>query len=206
MAARTRAPQDQWLEENHPGLLYTLRALDGDRPALRWLRVNAPGLYHLCRALQGREGAGDALRGADPAERAVLVEIMDNADLLKRIRGRHPELYELLRAGRGDAAALRRLRRRRAALATAAAALREAYRAGGSDGPQELTGGAAADVGLLVGEMHLQRGEYVKAVEAFTRALEREPTADAYEGRARAYLGLAREDERRAATLRTAAR
>ncbi len=63
--------------------------------------------------------------------------------------------------------------------------------------------GAAADVSLLIGEMHLKDGEYGRAVEAFTRAIEANPRAsDEYEGRARAYRALAAEDERRACELR----
>jgi hypothetical protein len=65
---------------------------------------------------------------------------------------------------------------------------------------------AAADVSLLIGEMHLRKGDYVKAVEAFTRSIEADPTAaDEYEGRARAYRALAARDERKARELRQAA-
>ena len=66
---------------------------------------------------------------------------------------------------------------------------------------------AAADVSLLIGEMHLKQGQYARAVEAFTRAIEADPkAADEYEGRARAYRALAARDERRALELRAAAR
>jgi hypothetical protein len=61
-----------------------------------------------------------------------------------------------------------------------------------------LTGAAAADAACLIGEMHLVQGEPVRAIEAFTRAVEAHPTADAYQGRARAYRELARRDEQRA--------
>lgn len=70
----------------------------------------------------------------------------------------------------------------------------------------ELTEGAAADVSLLIGEMHFKEGEFARAVEAFTRAIESNPqAADEYEGRARAYQALATEDERKARELRAAA-
>ncbi len=62
--------------------------------------------------------------------------------------------------------------------------------------------GAAADVGCLIGEMHLHNDEFDKAVEAFSRAVETNPTADAYEGRARAYRALAALDESAAQLLR----
>lgn len=206
MNRQRTARADGQLEENHPGLFYTLHALDGDRKALRWLETSAPGLYHLCRAVAGREEAETALRSADAVDQGVLAEIMENPDLLKQVRARHPGVYELLRAGRGDAAALRRLRRDRPELARVASTLRHLYRNAETNGEhgrsQELTGDAAADVGQLVGELHLDRGEYARAIEAFTRALEAEPTADAYEGRARAYRALARRDEQQAARLR----
>ena len=65
---------------------------------------------------------------------------------------------------------------------------------------------AAADVSLLIGEMHLKHGDYFKAIEAFTRAIEADPrAADEYEGRARAYRALAARDERRARELRMTA-
>jgi tetratricopeptide (TPR) repeat protein len=79
-----------------------------------------------------------------------------------------------------------------------------------ADGPGKKASpglpGAAADVSLLIGEMHLKQGEYTKAIEAFTRSIEADPrAADEYEGRARAYRALAAQDERRARDLRAAA-
>jgi hypothetical protein len=68
--------------------------------------------------------------------------------------------------------------------------------------PQDLRGSAAADAACLIGEMHLRKGAPEKAVEAFTRALASRPTADAYEGRAKAYRALADHDEREARALR----
>jgi tetratricopeptide (TPR) repeat protein len=64
--------------------------------------------------------------------------------------------------------------------------------------PEDVSGTAAADAACLVGEMHLAHSEYEKAIQAFTQAIEGNPTADAYEGRARAYRGLAERDERKA--------
>jgi uncharacterized protein HemY len=59
-----------------------------------------------------------------------------------------------------------------------------------------------ADMGCLIGELHLRQGEYEKAIEAFSRALETRPSSDLYEGRARAYRALAERDEAAAALLR----
>jgi hypothetical protein len=70
------------------------------------------------------------------------------------------------------------------------------------NGPQALTGDAAADVSCLIGELHLSKGDYAKAVEAFTRAIDTRPTADAYHGRARALRALAALDERKSQELR----
>jgi len=57
---------------------------------------------------------------------------------------------------------------------------------------------SAADAAVLVGELHLRQGDYTKAIAAFTRAIENGPTADAYQGRAKAYRGLAEIDELKA--------
>jgi uncharacterized protein HemY len=57
---------------------------------------------------------------------------------------------------------------------------------------------SAADAAVLVGELHLRQGEYAKAIAAFTQAIENRPTADAYQGRAKAYRGLADKDEQEA--------
>jgi hypothetical protein len=65
--------------------------------------------------------------------------------------------------------------------------------------PHTITGEAAADVSCLIGALHLRKGDYTQAVEAFTRAIESRPTPDAYRGRATAYRGLADADEREAA-------
>jgi hypothetical protein len=62
--------------------------------------------------------------------------------------------------------------------------------------PEDLSSTAAADAACLVGEMHLAHGDYEKAIQAFTQAIAGNPTADAYEGRARAYRALAERDER----------
>jgi tetratricopeptide (TPR) repeat protein len=60
---------------------------------------------------------------------------------------------------------------------------------------QGLDDGEAADAACLVAELHLSKGDYQKAIEAFTRALETNPTVDAYQGRASAHRALAIEDE-----------
>jgi hypothetical protein len=75
-----------------------------------------------------------------------------------------------------------------------------------AEGGDPLPQGAAADVSCLIGEMHLKQAEYEKAVEAFTRAIEGNPTRDVYEGRAKAYRALAERDQRKAQELGEPAR
>jgi hypothetical protein len=65
----------------------------------------------------------------------------------------------------------------------------------------DLDGSIAADTACLIGELHLSKGDFVKAADAFSRAIRSCPTADAYEGRAKAYRALAEADEIRAAKL-----
>jgi hypothetical protein len=72
---------------------------------------------------------------------------------------------------------------------------------GAAGDPRVISGEAAADVSCLIGELHLSKGEYRKAIEAFSRAIETRPTPDAFRGRARAYQALAGDDERRAEEL-----
>jgi tetratricopeptide (TPR) repeat protein len=63
---------------------------------------------------------------------------------------------------------------------------------------EDINPTSAADAACLVGELHLSKGEFEKAVQAFTQAIEGNPTADAYEGRAKAYFALAERDQRAA--------
>lgn len=59
-----------------------------------------------------------------------------------------------------------------------------------------------ADTACLVAEHHWHQKDFHKAVEAYSRAIESNPTVDAYEGRAKAYRALADADERAAQRLR----
>lgn len=200
---KTRTPRDQWLEENHPALYYTILGFDGDGKALRWLKNNTTTLYQLCRAVTGGTATEAAVRDCDPVERDLLLEAMDREELLERLRKHHPEVHMLFEAGKGNAAARRRLSRQKPGLTQFADLLKQWRQAKTTDVKEEtFREGTAADVGQLVGEMHLSKKEYEKAAQAFTRALENQPTADAYEGRAKAYRGLADEDDRQAEIMR----
>lgn len=79
----------------------------------------------------------------------------------------------------------------------------------GDSGPEKPAKGAknfgpeeGADTACLIGDLHLSKGEYQQAIEAFSRAIENRPTADAYQGRAKAYRALAALDEQAATKLR----
>jgi hypothetical protein len=205
------AANDEWLREDNPDVFYILRGLDGDADALRWLDAKAPILGLFTRALGGDRHALAVLRHA-PApgfdELCAVIATFDRGDWLAE---REPRLQLLFEAIKGSDDALRRLRRRRAGLARLAEAVRARYlatRDGGDDAPRAavvrgatVPRGIAADVGCLIGEMHLAHGEHARAVEAFTRSLESAPTADAYQGRARAYRALADADDARAREL-----
>jgi tetratricopeptide (TPR) repeat protein len=200
---RKNGTANGWLEQAYPEMHYMMLALDGDESALEWLRENSPGVDIVTRAMTGKRKALAALHADQPADLGDLFEVIDNEDLTDWLRERRPDVYLLFEAIQGDAHAMSQLKHRRPALARLALVVRELHDAhlkAQQDGsPLE---GAAADMGCLVGEMHLSRGDYHKAIEAFTRAIETQPAADLYEGRARAYRGLALEDEKRAEQVR----
>src|SRR5256885_1509844 len=85
---------------------------------------------------------------ASARERGLLVEIMDNDSLLGHVAERHPVFGLVFQAGKGDAAARRRLRRKNAALVGLADVLRGLHDRDASENgaaSQEMTDGAAAD-------------------------------------------------------------
>jgi tetratricopeptide (TPR) repeat protein len=203
-----------WLERENPELFYILHGMAGDADAFRWLRSRGEGLYLFAKALSGDKKALDAFTSAKPPDASVLCETIAHCDLKDWLSENHPDLHLLFESVRGDESALKRLKRKRPRLGKLAESLEGRYRdyheeeevppAGESNGAQALPDGTAADVGCLIGEMHLSNGEFDKAVEAFSRAIETKPTADAYEGRARAYRALADSDVCSAQLLRTA--
>jgi len=200
--------RDTWLKEENPDLYSILLALDGDVEALLWLKNKSTGLWTFSRALTGDKAALADLPALDPQELEYLQGSIALCGQLQWLAERSPELALLFEAVKGDEASLKRLKRKKAAFARLAAELRELFQEKKPDDASEMNGepafseGASADVGILVGEQHLRQGEFTLAVEAFTRALQASPSPDAYEGRARAYQGLAQEDERRARELR----
>ena len=182
-----------------------VQAAEGDATAQRRLENRGEALRLLPRAVQGDRHAFAALRAADPLELDALCATLLTTEPPDGLATRHPELQLLLETVRGDESAMHRLQRKRRGLARLARFLRDVC--GGGEAPTDahegkITDGAAADVGILVGEQHLHDGHYARALAAFNRAIEVEATPDAYEGRARAYRGLAEADERRARALR----
>jgi hypothetical protein len=201
---------DQWLRRESPEVYHMLYAVEGDDGALEWLRARSAALYLFTRAVTGDRRAAVAMEPEHGVDLEDLFGLMCHDGLLHWLGDRHPELHLLFSAICGDETALRRLRRKKAALAHLAEGVRDRYRAYQQAPPPEdppadavgITPDAAADVGCLIGELHLGRGDYHKAVEAFSRSLEGGATADAHEGRARAYRALAERDERQAEELR----
>jgi tetratricopeptide (TPR) repeat protein len=183
-----------------------VQAADGDAEATRRLENRGEALRLLPRAVRGDRHAFAALRAADPLELDALCATLLTTEPPDGLAERHPELQLLLEAVRGSDIALHRLQRKKPSVGRLAGFLRDVCGAAESvanAGDGTITDGAAADVGLLVGEQHLREGNFSRALAAFSRAIEVEPTPDAYEGRARAYQGLAAADERMARTLRS---
>ena len=211
MKQRDIPTTDAWLAEEHPDLYHLLRAADGSAEAVAWLHAKDEGLGLFGDALSGHRSA---------LERLQRRKVLDLDGLYgpggmpaEWLRDNRPEFHLLFEAIQGDDESLKRLDRKKHTLARLAAAARQAYRnsrrSSQPDGDDTVDAvavssldGQAADVGCLVGELHLRQGDYLHAVEAFTRAIENHPSADAYEGRARAYQALALADEGRANELR----
>jgi hypothetical protein len=216
-ATDTKVParDDLWLQRDSPEVYWMLRAVETDDPAAyAWLRERSAVLYLFTRAAAGDRTAAAAFGPGHPLEMDDLFGLIRHDDRAHWLGDRHPELHLLFEAVQGDDAALRRLKRKKAPLGRLAEAVRARYRdfeaAPAEDpappaaphAPGEIPEAAASDVGCLIGELHLSKGDYGRAVEAFGRSLEHTPTADAYEGRARAYRALAEQDERSALQLR----
>lgn len=184
---------------------YLVLALDGEQAAVDWLAANSHGVARFTHVLDGDKQALAAFQNGAAEELDDLFEVIDNEDLTAWLAERRPELRLLFDAIKGDDDAAAKLKSRKPTYARLVPALREVHerflRRTGT--PHELTeGGAVADMGCLIGEMHLRQAEYEKAIEAFTRAIDTQPAPDLFEGRARAYRGLAERDESAAALLR----
>jgi hypothetical protein len=207
---------DRWLERESPEVYSMLRAVETDDPAAyAWLRDRSSALYLFTRAVAGDRTAAAAFGPGHPLDFDDLFGLIRHDDRAHWLGDRHPELHLLFDAVQGDDAALRRLRRKKAGLARLAEDVRDRYReyeaaepeeppAAPAAEPGEIPEAAASDVGCLIGELHLSKGDFERAVEAFSRSLDGTPTADAYEGRARAFRALAEADESRAQVLRAA--
>lgn len=194
-----------WLKKDDPEIYHLLRALDGDLDALRWLKHRGEGLFLFVEALTGAKEAVETLQAYSPKKLVDLFDTISHCDVDDWLRENHAEMHGLFAFVRGDEGAFKGIKHNRATLRRVAEIVREKYRnyrEEDIDGASS-TNGAAADVGCLIGEMHLNNRDYHKAIEAFSRALANDPTADAHAGRARAYRALAELDDRAATQLRT---
>ncbi|NBO90852.1 MAG: hypothetical protein EBV06_00820 [Planctomycetia bacterium] len=204
MTSRNPVEASNWLEQAFPQIHFLLLALDGDRPGRLWLEANSPGTALLMRLLGGDEKALARMVAAGSGL-DDLFELVDNDDVVRSLEHRRPALHLLFNAIRGDEEADKKLQQTNADYYAQLEPLQqvyERYRRSGQIGPEPFEQSTAADMGCLVGEMHLKQGEFERAIEAFTRAIDTQPSADLYEGRARAYRGLAEQDVERALLMR----
>ncbi len=195
------------LEEN-PRAYFALKAIEGNERALDWLGKHQRGLYLFARAFGGDAEALQQLRSNSSLDLEDLFEAIADEALTPHLRKRLPDLHRLFAAVRGDpnGARLRERKRHKPLLDDLAQVLQELYEnrvdADERGGSEAISEDSAADMSCLVGDLHLKVCEFEKAVDAFSRAIQNRPSVDAYEGRARAYRGLAEEDERAARQLR----
>jgi len=180
--------------------------LEGHRDGLGWLDDHKPGVALFCRALEGGPKAREKLKAMTATQWDELFEIISSDDLSRELNQHHQPAWLLFEAVKGNEKALAQLRRHKPSFAVLAGLIREVNEKevqicnGGQ--PDRIPPSAAADVGCLIGEMHLSKGEYHRAIEAFTRAIENQPSADVFEGRARAYHALAALDEQKSREMK----
>ncbi|MGH7224084.1 MAG: hypothetical protein ACRELF_12715, partial [Gemmataceae bacterium] len=169
-----------WLHSDEPEIYHLLLALNGDLDALRWLKKHGDGLFLFVEALSGAREAVETLEAQPPGKLVDLFDTISHCEVEEWLSANHPELHALFAFVRGDDAALKGIKHKRAILKRVAELLRAKYQvnheedvvgAAASNGAAALAEGAAADVGCLIGEMHLQDQEYHKAIEAFSRAI-----------------------------------
>lgn len=195
------------LTMSDPAAHHFEEAICGDHASEKWLAEHRPGLAALADALEGGPRRRAKLPSLTQEQWEEIFEAIGNDQLYQELQKRRTDVAGLFDAVKGDAQALLTLQKHKPSFVKIVAMVRRASEQfvddgnGGGDG-KAIEESAAADVGCLVGEMHLAKHEYHKAIEAFTRAIENEPTADAFEGRARAYSALALLDETRARELR----
>lgn len=209
--ANTLETDLDWLKTDNPEIYHLLRALDGDLDALHWLKLHGDGLFLFVEALTGAKEAVDTLQAQPPGKLVDLFDTISHCEVEEWLSEKQPELHALFAYVRGEDAALKDVKNKKTTFKRVAEIIREKYRnhreedadgAATADGAEAPPNGTAADVGCLIGEMHLHNQEYAKAIEAFSRAISNDPTPDAYTGRARAYRALAALDDHAAVQLR----
>jgi tetratricopeptide (TPR) repeat protein len=205
MTRNTPQESDHWLEQAFPQMHFLLLALEGDKPGRLWLEANSPATALFVRLLSGEKDALHRIQNGNTAGLEDLFELVDNDDLSRFLTQRRPDLHMLFAALRGDEQASKALKRAHPSYHRFVGPLRELHDRflhQGQIAAEPFEESTAADMGCLVGELHLRQGEWEKAIEAFSRAIETQPSADLYEGRAKAYRGLAEQDMERAVLIR----
>jgi hypothetical protein len=197
---------DLWLKQESQELYHVIQAIDGDREALHWLERRSNGLSLFVQAIRGDAQAFRAFDADEGLRLEDLFKTIGNGALSTWLRQKRLDLFLLFEAIKGDEEAMLILKkkRRKPSYADLAQVIRDLYEKHllDEEDAEPLVDQSAADAACLVGELHLSKGDFRHAIEAFSRALEVHPTADAHEGRARAYRSLAAFDERQAEELR----
>ena len=183
-----------------PVMQHLLKFLDGSHDVLDWLDRNRPGLACLLRALNGGPKAREKLLELAASQWDEIFELTASEELEPHLLRHHPEEHSLFAAVLGEEDAIKLLRKHKPSYLLLADLIRKAHErslaaARRAESYGRGNGSEAADVGCLIGEKHLAEGDFPRAIEAFTRSIETKPTADALEGRARAYRALALFDE-----------
>jgi hypothetical protein len=200
-----------WLKDDDPEIYHLLRALDGDLDALRWLKHRGDGLFLFVEALTGAREAVDTLQARPDDKLVDLFDTISHCNAEEWLSENQPQLHALFAYVRGDDAPLKGVKHKKAIVKRVAEIVRakfQNYHDDEADGLASTDDTAAppedvaADVGCLIGEMHLHNQDFHKAIEAFGRAIAIDPTPDAHAGRARAYRALAALDDHAAAELR----
>src|SRR6516164_6230480 len=106
----TTDTDDRWLQEDNPDVFLILHALAGDADALARLEREGRGLALFTLAMAGHKKALAALDKGGDLELDYVHGLALNCRQGGWLAERHPELYAVFEAVKGDEAPLRRLK------------------------------------------------------------------------------------------------